>query len=359
MSVLDDLSENVFDHENSSKLSTDRSYYYTNQNYEGIYENIMQLKLDPSKKHMALFIGEGHIFELAPALASININRVLVIDYDQKVIDYKRMEKRSIMESSTPKEYVDRIQKYFLSTDDYLKKIFDSVMAKQKGEHTQTIIDSIFAGRLGSTYFKLKELTDEVFQKRKAALSNIRIDFILLAVSPSDNLQRLVSAINNTDNLVVSLFNRTNIVEYTQPHMRCSILGDENDTALAENIKAGLNTLSTTCSSEVWCLYGITEERGENTYMSQGWASSMLEERDRIENNKLRIEEKNKLRRRGGGNGRTSRHSRVPTFRCLLDAKRTRTKNRTRRFKRTRTRRFKRTPARRLNKGRVKGRVRR
>ena len=73
-------------------IDSDRTYYYSNQDYKGISKAIdKNVPIDYDVNNIALFVGEGHIFNLLPTLSKY-VSQVIVIDRDDKLINYKRNE---------------------------------------------------------------------------------------------------------------------------------------------------------------------------------------------------------------------------------------------------------------------------
>jgi len=93
-------------------IDSDRTYYYSNQDYKGISKAIdKNVPIDYDVNNIALFVGEGHIFNLLPTLSKY-VSQVIVIDRDDKLINYKRNELKAFIESDSVDEYYSSLFRY-------------------------------------------------------------------------------------------------------------------------------------------------------------------------------------------------------------------------------------------------------
>jgi hypothetical protein len=259
-----------FIHSNSElvkyDIQNDRTYYYSNQDYTNINESIIELKPinDDRSNYIALFIGEGNIFNLLLTLSHYVLH-VIIIDIDDKLIDYKRNELRAFYEATNVDEFYSLMIKY-------LGSIYKNYLSMDES-------NAIMIAKLA---FKIPSLDIDNFRKIKEAILKVKINFLQINIMDSDKIKELGIAIKESGKKI-TFVNRTNLMEYGTPHMQQKFF--KKLIPEFENIIDNFKFLPIDWVNAV-ILFGISLQHNEKTFIVKGWENSIRLEQKLIEENK-------------------------------------------------------------------------
>jgi hypothetical protein len=259
-----------FIHSNSElvkyDIQNDRTYYYSNQDYTYINESIIELdpKNDDISNYIALFIGEGNIFNLLLTLSNY-VSHVIIIDIDDKLIDYKRNELKAYFEATTIDKFYSLMLKYISTIyTDYLK------------------MDESIAIMTAKMAFRIPALNIDSFRNIKDAIMKVKISFLQINIMDSDKIIELGNAIKNSGK-IITFVNRTNLMEYGTPHMQIKFF--KKIKPKFQNIIDNFKFLPIDWENAV-ILFGISLQHNEKTFVVKGWENSIKLEQQLIEKNK-------------------------------------------------------------------------
>jgi hypothetical protein len=245
----------------------DSTYYYSNQKYEDIDNKITELlDLKSNKdKQIALFIGEGNIFNLLPTL-QLYVSKVILIDHDPSLIEWKKHELEAYKTCNTVDEFYQSIITYVgkINTD-YIDTKFQYALLALK------------------LAYRLPTITEEKFKIIKQACNTVYIQFEQINIMDTNNMNNLVDKITENEEKII-IVNRTNLMEYGTPHMQIKFF--KNLVPQFNGILDNLDLLPFDKEDDVIVLFGISEQKYEQTYVCKGWKSSLQIEKDMIEKNK-------------------------------------------------------------------------
>lgn len=258
-----------FIHSNSElvkyDIQNDRTYYYSNQDYTNINESIIELKPinDDISNYIALFIGEGNIFNLLLTLSDY-VSHVIIIDIDDKLIDYKRNELKVYYEAQS-------IDEFYLLMIKYLGTIYKDYL----------LMDKSTAIMLAKLAFKIPSLDMNSFRKIKDAIMKVKINFLQINIMDSDKINELGIAIKKSGKKI-TFVNRTNLMEYGTPHMQIKFFKKINPEF--KNIIENFKFLPIDWENAV-ILFGISLQHKEKTFVVKGWEQSIIVEQQLIKEN--------------------------------------------------------------------------
>jgi hypothetical protein len=245
-------------------ISPDRTYYYSNQDYEGIGEKLEEIEpLGERNRSVALFVGEGNIFGLLPSLKK-HVSQVLVIDRDDKLIAYKRAELEALKKAQN-------LDAFYSLMIDYADSIFPGYKSVDKW----VAIISLNHG-LG-----MPKLDEEKFKKMKQAVEGVRVDFLQIDIMDRSKVEQLANAIKESLK-VITVVNRTNLMEYSIPHMQMKFF--KKEVPAMNGILESFQCLP--IDPNAIALFGVSREKNEKTYLVKGLNQSIQTEQMLIKENK-------------------------------------------------------------------------
>jgi hypothetical protein len=241
-----EISDNTILDPNSSlvdiDIDSDRTYYYSNQDYTNIDKEI--IKLDPPSddinNYIALFIGEGNIFNLLPTLSNY-VSQIIVSDRDNRLIDYKRNELKAFIESESVYDFYSYMIRYVSTIfPQYLEMSRDMAM---------------FGLQLA---FNMPPLSDDSFLNIKKAIMKVNIIFLQIDIMDQTKMMQLGDIIKKKK---ITFVNRTNLMEYETEHMQIKFF--KKPIPEFKNILDNFKFLP--IDENVIVLFGISHQTKEKT----------------------------------------------------------------------------------------------
>jgi hypothetical protein len=247
----------------AADIGPDRTYFYSNQDYDGIGEKLEKIEpIGERNRSIALFIGEGNIFGLLPSLDK-HVSQVLVVDRDDKLIAYKRAELEALKNAQT----LDVFHSLMIDYADLIYPGYKSV-------------DKWFAIISLQAALGMPKLDEEQFRKMKQAVEGVRVDFLQIDIMDRRKVEQLSKAIKESKK-VITVVNRTNLMEYSTPHMQMKFfkkfLAIDGFFETFQFLPIDPNAIA---------LFGVSGEKNEKTFLVKGLNQSLETERLLIEENK-------------------------------------------------------------------------
>ncbi len=256
------VNNNSYLEEKSHKF--DRTYYYSNQNYRNVGSEIKKLlKIKEPETSLAVFIGEGNVFQLLPILRE-HVSNVVILDVDDKLISYKRAELEAFKKSKNSEEF-------YCSMIDYMSYFYPVYKNLPK----ETAIEVI------KFTFGLPTINDKQFKEIKNAITNMKLYFIQHDIKDKSKTIQLGEAIQQSG-MVITIVNRTNLMEYMTPHMQIKFF----EKQIPELLDLLSNFQFLPIHKNVITLFGVSHQKNEETYVMQGWNESIQKEASLIEENR-------------------------------------------------------------------------
>jgi hypothetical protein len=245
-------------------IGLDRTYFYSNQDYEGIGEELEKIEpIGERNRSIAFFVGEGNIFGLLPSLNK-HVSQVLVIDRDDKLIAYKRAELEGLKNAET-------LDAFYSLMIDYADLIYPGY----KG------VDKWFAIIGLQTGLGMPKLDEEQFRKMKQAVKGVRVDFLQIDIMDRSKVEQMATAIKESQK-VITVVNRTNLMEYSTPHMQMKFF--KKEVPVMNGILESFQFLP--IAPNAIALFGVSREKKEKTFLVKGLDQSLEIEKKLIEENK-------------------------------------------------------------------------
>lgn len=246
-------------------IGNDRTYYYSNQNYKNINEKI--IKLEPISNNIynniALFVGEGNIFNLLPTLSNY-VSQFIIIDRDNRVIDYKRNELEAFIKSESVYDFHTFIINYVSKVNPIYLTIGRQM--------------ALIGLKLA---YNMPNLSEDDFINIKTAITKVNILFLQMNIMDQNKIIQLGNAIRKKGKQI-TFINRTNLIEYETHHMQIKFF----KKAIPEFKNIIDNFQFLPIDENAIVLFGISLEKEEQTYVVKGWSNSIILEKKLIEDNK-------------------------------------------------------------------------